>query len=124
MDTHANQSFTELEVSKKGRELKKEIALLAKNFPPGEKYRISDQLIRAVRSVNATIAEGHGRFTYKAQLHFCIQARGLLPKKLNQLIDASACEYKSQDQLLYYQTKVDDVGKLLNGSITYLRKNI
>ena len=124
MDTHLHQCFTELEVWKKGRELKKEIELLTKNFPPEEKYRITDQLIRSVRSINSNIAEGHGHFTYKDQLHFCIQPRGSLSETLNHLIDAYDCEYISQDQLLYYKLKVDDVGKLLNGYITYLRKNI
>src|SRR5688572_24103967 len=124
MESQAHQNFTVLEVWQKGRELKKEIEALAKTFPAEEKYRMGDQIIRAVRSINANIAEGHGRFTYKDQLHFCIQARGSLSETLNHLIDAYDSEYISQDQLLYYKTKVDDVGKLLNGYITYLRKNI
>jgi hypothetical protein len=50
MDTQANKSFTELEVWKKTRELKKEIESMAKNFPAEEKYKLTDQMIRAVRS--------------------------------------------------------------------------
>jgi len=71
-----NQSFTELDVWKKARILKNELKEIADKFPPEEKYRLTDQLIRSSRSINANIAEGHGRFTYKDQLHFCIQARG------------------------------------------------
>ena len=56
--------------------LKNELKEIADKFPPEEKYRLTDQLIRSSRSINANIAEGHGRFTYKDQLHFCIQARG------------------------------------------------
>jgi len=71
-----NQSFTELDVWKKARILKNELKEIADKFPPEEKYRLTDQLIRSSRSIKANIAEGHGRFTYKDQLHFCIQARG------------------------------------------------
>jgi len=41
-----NQSFTELEVWKKARLLKNELKELADRFPPEEKFRLTDQLIR------------------------------------------------------------------------------
>lgn len=122
MEEHkAHQAFTELKVWQKARELKKEIEALAKTFPTEEKYRLSDQLIRSVRSINGNIAEGHGRHTYKDQLHFCIQARGSLSETLNHLIDAYDCKYITDEQLLTYKTKYHEVESLLNGYITYLR---
>ncbi|HJS54297.1 MAG TPA: four helix bundle protein [Chitinophagaceae bacterium] len=45
----------------KARELKNEIYHEVKTFPPEEKYRLVDQLIRSTRSDNAQVAEGHGR---------------------------------------------------------------
>jgi four helix bundle protein len=78
MNPNANQSFTDLEVWKKARELKNEIFQLVKVFPAEERYRLSDQIIRCSRSINANISEGHGRFTYKDQLHFCMQSRASL----------------------------------------------
>ena len=124
MESQSHQNFTELDVWKKGRELKKEIEILSKTFPVEEKYRLTDQIIRSARSINANIAEGHGRFTYKDQLHFCIQARGSLSETLNHLIDAFDCTYITKEQLTHYKTAIDEVGKLLNGYITYLRKNL
>lgn len=120
----ANQSFTELDVWKKARELKKQIEALAAILPSEEKYKLTDQIIRAARSINANIAEGHGRFTFKDQLHFCVQARGSLSELLNHLIDAFDCRYIGELQLSNYKTTIDEVGKLLNGYITYLRKNM
>ena len=38
------------------------------------------QLIRAVDSISANIAEGFGRFHYNENLHFCYYARGSLEK--------------------------------------------
>ncbi len=84
----AHQSFTELEVGKKARLLKNEIKELIETFPAEEKFRLSDQLIRSSRSIDTNIAEGHGRFTFKDQIHFCVQARGSLSETYNHLIDA------------------------------------
>jgi len=119
-----NQSFTELEVWKKARVLKNELNKLTGKFPPEEKFRLTDQLIRSSRSITANISEGHGRFTYKDQLHFCIQARGPLSETHNHLIDALDCGYISENQLDYYKNMVDETGRLLNGYIAFLRNNI
>jgi four helix bundle protein len=119
-----NQSFTELEVWKKARILKIELRNLINTFPPEEKYRLADQIIRSSRSIASNIAEGHGRFTYKDQLHFCIQARGSLSETHNHLIEALDCKYISQEQFDHYKLMIDEVGRLLNGYITFLRKNL
>jgi four helix bundle protein len=121
MDHKPHRPFTELEVWKKAREFKIELEALAKTFPPEEKYRLCGQLIKAARAINANIAEGHGRFTYKDQLHFCIQARGSLNEVLNHLFDALDCNYITEQQLDIYRTKYTEVESLLNGYITYLR---
>ena len=92
---------------KKGTWAKKETKALTKNFPAKEKYRLTDQIIRSARSINANIAEGH--FTYKDPLHFCIQAQGSLSETLNHFVDAFDCTYITQEQLYYYKTKVDEV---------------
>jgi four helix bundle protein len=117
-----NQSFTDLEVWKKMRLLKNEIFDLVKKFPNEEKYRLSDQLIRASRSVNSNIAEGHGRFSFKDQIHFCIQARGSLSEIYNHLIDASDCGFIELNELEIFKMKIEEVTKILNGYISYLRK--
>ena len=124
MDKSPHQSFTELHVWKKAREFKKEIEVLAKTFPPEEKYILYCQITKSARSVGDNIAEGHGRFTYKDQLHFCVQARGSLSETLNHLIDAFDCHYISQERLATYKAQYDEVERLLNGYITYLRNNI
>ena len=83
-----NFGFEGLDLWKKVREFKNEIRNLTRQLPSEEKYRLTDQLIRSSRSINANISEGHGRFTYSEQIHFCIQARGSLTETVNHLIDA------------------------------------
>jgi four helix bundle protein len=43
-------AFTDLEVWKKARLLRNNIAYLVKSFPAEEKYRLTDQIIRSSRS--------------------------------------------------------------------------
>ena len=110
----AYQSFEDLEVWKKARELKNDIAFLAKTFPAEEKYRLTDQLIRSSRSVNVQIAEGHGRKTWPDRLRFCVIARGSLTETLNHLIDACDEGIISEDVLQKLRIKINEVERLLN----------
>src|ERR1043165_3017186 len=118
------QRFTELEVWKKARAFKVEIYGLVKQFPSEEKFRLTDQLIRSVRSIPTNISEGHGRFTYKDQLNFCVIARGSLSETYNHLIDAFDCGYIERAHLASLKTHIDETGRMLNGYTTYLRNKI
>jgi four helix bundle protein len=117
-------TFEELEVWKLARQLKKEIRELVKKFPPEEKYRLTDQLIRSSRSVGANIAEGFGRFHFKENSKFCFNGRGSLFETLNHLIDALDEEYISEDEFNYFRDKVLHCNKVLNGYIAYLRSQV
>jgi four helix bundle protein len=113
--------FENLELWRKAREFKNEISKEARNWPSEEKFKLIDQVIRSSRSINALLSEGHGRFTFADQLHFCVQARGSLSETVNHLIDAFDEEYISEETLNYYKTKAKEIERLLNGYITYLR---
>jgi four helix bundle protein len=116
-----NFGFEVLDLWKKVREFKNEIRNLTRELPSEEKYRLIDQLIRSSRSINANISEGHGRFTYSEQIHFCIQARGSLTETVNHLIDAFDERYITEEQLIGFRQKAKEIERLLNGYISYLR---
>jgi four helix bundle protein len=124
MSEKAHQSFTELEVWKKAREFKNEIKELTNVFPTEEKFRLTDQIIRSSRGINTQIAEGHGRYNYKEQIHYCVIARGSLSETYNHLIDALDCTYIDQVKLDYFKIRIDEIERMLNGYITYLRKSL
>ncbi len=117
-----NFGFEELELWKKAREFKIEVRKISKLFPAEEKFRLTDQAIRSSRSINALISEGHGRFTYPDQIHYCIQARGSLTETINHLIDAFDEGYISAEQLNEMKQKGKEVERLLNGYLAFLRK--
>ncbi len=119
----SHQRFTDLQVWKQAREFKIRVYEIKDQFPPEEKYSLTDQITRSVRSICSNISEGHGRFTYKDQLNFCVMSRGSLSETLNHLIDAYDCKYISADTLKAMEQKYTDVEKLLNGYITYLRNS-
>jgi len=113
--------FENLELWKKAREFKNEISKEARKWPSEEKFKLTDQIIRSSRSINALLSEGHGRFTFADQLHFCIQARGSLSETINHLIDAFDENYITGETLNYFKLKGKEIERLLNGYIIYLR---
>lgn len=119
---HLNFGFEELELWKKARSFKIEIRKLTKTFPAEERFRLTDQIIRSSRSVNALIAEGHGRFTYPDQIHYCIQARGSLTETVNHLADALDEAYITNEQLNTLKANAKEIERLLNGYLIFLRK--
>lgn len=94
---------------------------MTNTFPIEEKYRLSDQIIRSSRSVTANIVEGFGRYSFRKNLQFCVQARGLLTEILNHLIDAFDEGLIDSQILANYKKDFDECGKILNRYMTYLR---
>lgn len=112
-------SFEYLELWKKARAFKKEIAIKARQFSFEEKFRLTDQFIRSSRSFKALISEDHGRFTYAHQTYYDVQARDSLSETINHLIDAYDEKYITVEKLTYYKIKGKEVEKLTNSYISY-----
>lgn len=117
-------SFYDLEVWKKSRLLKLAVYRLIKQFPESERFELASQLRRSARSIPANISEGHGRRTNREQVNFCTIARGSHSEVLNHLIDAYDCGYISESQLLELKTQWEEVGRLLNGFVSFLKGRI
>lgn len=78
--------------------------------------------MRASRSATANIAEGWGRYHYKENIKFLLNARGSIAEILDHSLEAKSWDYISESSLDIIRTKVDDCIKLINGYIRYLRK--
>jgi four helix bundle protein len=115
-------NFMDLEVWKKSRLLRNNITELVKLFPSEEKYRLTDQIIRASRSIGNNIAEGHGRFHYLDAVRFLTNARGSAAETIDHLI--VALDNKIIEQSTYESLKYDceECMKMLNGYMSYLKK--
>jgi four helix bundle protein len=115
------KTLTDLEAWKKARELRNEVSALVRSFPPEEKYRLTDQIIRASRSVGANIAEGYGRFHYIDSSKFFVNARGSASETIEHLYVALDERYIDQVAFEKLRTLCEDSMKLINGYISFLR---
>jgi four helix bundle protein len=116
------KSFEELECWKKAAALRRKISLLAKTFPKEERFRLSDQIVRASRSVTANIAEGYGRYHYQENIQFCRQSRGSLFEIIDHLTVAQDEAYISREVFRELRNEIDECLAILNGFINYLNK--
>ena len=123
MDYNLTKStFEDLIVWKKARELRLDLSSMIITFPKEEKYRLTDQILRAARSVTNNIAEGYGRFHFQEGIQFCRHARGSLYELLDHLIICMDEKYMSADKCDDLKFKTFNVIKILNGYISYLKK--
>lgn len=110
-------SLFDLQAWKVARDLRIDIAKVAKAFPPDEKYRLYDQIVRSSRSVVANISEGFGRFHYKESIQYYRQARGSLIETIEHLVCAYDENYIAEMQLKELLERVERCTKLINGLI-------
>jgi four helix bundle protein len=116
------RTFEDMEVWTVCRELRKELSDLARTFPGEERYRLSDQLIRAARSVTANIAEGYGRFHYQENIQFVRQARGSLFEVIDHLTVACDAGYVDKLRFEGFRDRTIRAILIVNGFIRYLTR--
>jgi four helix bundle protein len=117
--------FRDLIVWQKGRTYRNECAALARNnFPSEEKFRLTDQLIRASRAVTAMIAEGHGRFHHKENIQSCRMARGEITETVDHLTVALDEKYINETEFKRMDELAEELVRLLNGYIRHLQSQL
>lgn len=110
------ESFRDLLVYQKARELQQEIFLLTRAFPQEEKYALSDQIRRCSRSVGANIAEAWGKRRYEA--HFISKltdADGEQYETQHWIETAVECGYVDNQKGLTLLENCRQIGRLLGG---------
>ena len=116
------KTFEDLECWKKARRLRIKISELAKTFPNDEKFGLTSQIVRAIRSVSHNIAEGYGRFHFRENAQFCRTSRGSLYEVLDQVIVTNEEGYITENVLKEIRKEILENIKILNGYINYLVK--
>src|SRR5688572_1919087 len=114
------KNFEELECWKRAAALRRRLSELVKRFHSDEKYKLTDQIIRASRSVTANIAEGFGRYHYQEYAQFCRQSRGSLFELIDHLIVARDEKYISETEFGELKIEIENCLIVLNGFINYL----
>ena len=121
MEEGKYNDFRDLEGWKQCKGVRNKIWRLCKDFPREEKYRLSDQMIRASRSSTACIAEGYGRYHYQENIQFCRQSRGSLYELIDHVDVAEECQYIDKNQAETLIEQIKTAIRILNGYLKYLK---
>lgn len=112
-------SYKELIVWQKAMVLVERVYQLMRAFPVVERFRLCDQLSRAVVSIPSNIAEGYGRGTAVEYARFLGIARGSLYEVETQLEIARRLGYTHD--LAETLALIDEIRPMLISLITKLR---
>jgi len=113
--------FRDLIVWQKAMQLVDVVYGLMRGFPQDERFRLCDQLGRAVVSIPSNIAEGNGRSSARDYAHFLEIARGSLYETMTQLEIAVRQKYIAD--LSSVNELSGEVAKMLNTLISRLAKS-
>lgn len=115
MATDKITSFEQLHSWQKAADLAVAVYKITKNFPPAEKFALTDQVQRSAVSVSANIAEGFGRIGKAEKLNFYNIAYGSLLETKSHLLIAQKLGYIGTD-LQETIILITDIQKLINAS--------
>ena len=110
------QSFRDLMVYQKSRQLSREIFKLTKPFPKEEMFSLTDQIRRSSRAIGANIAESWAKRRYEK--HFVSKltdADGEQMETQHWIETAMDCEYIDQKANNQLVAKCLEIGRMLNG---------
>ena len=121
---HTVRSYRDLVAWQRVRELVREVYLLTAKFPVGERFGLVSQMDRAAVSVPSNIAEGYGRATTQAYLHFLRIARGSSYELETQLLlaeDLGLCTQVASSKVV---VRIQEVIRVLQGLIAALERRV
>ena len=117
-------SFEDLEVWQKAVAFAKMVINFAEQIATNHKhYRLIEQLESASTSVSLNIAEGKGRHSKKEFVQFLYIARGSLYETITLLIVFHSLNWIDDKQLDKLKRSGDEIGKMLSGLITSIKKS-
>lgn len=107
------KSHRDLIVWQKAMDLAEDVYRVTSEFPREEMYRLTSQLIRAVISVPANIAEGHARGTRRDYANFLAIAKGSLMEAETFLMLAERLGYNKPKRTDRTLSLVTEVSKMI-----------
>ena len=111
------QTYRDLIVWQKSKELVIASYLVSKSMPADEKYALVSQIKRAATSIPANIAEGFGRSSSKDREHFYTIARGSVYELDTHIQIAKDLGFINDKEFTEILQQIEDVIKLLSAFI-------
>ena len=108
-------SFKTLLAYQKGFALAMEIMEVSKTFPKEETYSLTDQIRRSSRSVCANIAEAYRKRKYEKHYVSKLTDSDAENAETQVWVEfAKACDYISAETEADFNSKSEEIGKLIN----------
>lgn len=105
------KTLTDLDVFNISYALAVDLFNLTRSFPKEERYSLTDQIIRASRSVAANVAEGWGRRIYENEFKkHLVYAMGSLEETKVWLRFSKDCSYISDAQFDLFESRLNECG--------------
>jgi len=115
-------SYRDLMVWQAAMSLAESVYAVSGDFPRSETYGLTSQVRRAIVSVAANIAEGHGRETTGAFVQFLRMAQGSLKEAETHVILAQRLEFATSEDAGELLTSCDELGRMLRALIRSLQE--
>lgn len=116
------RTHKDLNVWKHSMEMVTSVYALTRKFPKEEMYGLTNQIRRASVSIPSNIAEGAGRKSSKEFIQFLYIALGSAMEVETQIIISANLGYLKTDEQQKLCDATNNIGKMINGLITYLKK--
>jgi len=113
--------FEGLDVHQKASVFRNGVYDLVRALPKEETYALGQQMRRAAVSVTNNMAEGYGRFNWQETMQFFRHARASVAELVDDLNVCRDQRYADQQLLDELRRQADDVLRLVNGYIRYLK---
>ena len=110
----STQSFENLTVWQKSRQLVLDIYQTTRYFPKEEMFGIVNQMRRAAISITANIAEGYARIGQKDKLHFYNIAQGSLEETRSFVILSNDLGYLQKNDKERILNLAEEISRMLN----------
>lgn len=110
------ESFRDLIVYQKGRQLQRDILKVTKSFPKDETYSLTDQIRRSSRSIGANIAEAWAKRRYERNfISKLTDSDGEQMETQHWIETALECGYMDQNMSTQLMKQCLEVGRMLGG---------
>jgi four helix bundle protein len=120
--TNAVKSLHDLVAWQKAMELVTEIYQVSQKFPKEEMFGLTSQIRRAAVSIPSNIAEGRGKSSKGESQQFLHHSMGSLAEVETQIVIAQNLGYLNAAEAEPVMEIIAEVGRLLNGLLTSLKK--
>ena len=115
-------SYKDLHVWQDAMTLAEQCYRLTKHFPKSELFGLTSQIRRAVTSVPANIAEGHGRENTGSFIQFLRVSQGSLKELETHLVLSARVDLTSQSEIAPLLERCESIGKRLRSLIRTLQE--